>query len=76
MTKLIKLSQSRYQVLCSEYGVNATGSPFDAVATLQYCGVQVEEAAAALAMLSRLNHNVADFGVRGMLTYTTNEKVA
>ncbi len=73
MLKLYKLSEDKYFVLSKDHRVPTDGaySLNIAIRVLnQCCNIAIEDIEDALLTMNEYDHNIADFGIFGKLTFT------
>lgn len=70
MIKLFKETEGRYRVVSRDKSIDISGDYLDASTELYCLGIDTDEINTAFKELEDKNHNEADFGVNGMLTYT------
>jgi hypothetical protein len=73
MIKFVRLDAVRFLVHCNDYDLYFMGNLKDAIIALEALEIPRDEIDFALCLFDEKSHNVADFGVCRILTYTAYE---
>lgn len=76
MIKFVRINSVDFLVHCKDYDLYFIGNLKDAITTLETLEVPRDEIDFALCLFDEKSHNVADFGICRILTYTTYQGLA